>query len=538
MSEKSIADIIAQLDKTKKSRDNYLEGMRKHNEKRKLKKLVIKLTGKENYRYVNLEPDVRKRKAMILALQKDLILFVRKVVGAEPTNQQLEFLRLFQKEGAKLTIKSGHGIGKSCVLSWIILHSLLFIHDVRILCTAPSSDQMDDVLWAELRLWYRNMQNKWWQDQIRITQGRAEFVDGEGGNANRFATARTARKENPTALQGRHTHRGTMIVIVDEAAGVDNSVFEAGSGSMSGKNTKVVLVGNPTSTDPDNHFYKTHHKNKRFWTQLHFSGLDSPLVDSDWVKEVAEEYGEESAYYSVRVLGEFPEVEDDILIPLFYIDSAYGRIIRDNQGERICGVDPARFGDDAFGLIIRQGNEITYAAQWRKHDAMYSAALVADLYKEKRFDIATVDTIGLGGPIADRLRQLIGAKNVLDVNVSERPAAREKFAKLRDEVWWASREFFLSMNAVINPKTIDKSIYETLAAELSTIKYGYTTKGLLKVQSKDELRKIGRKSPNLADALNLTFVRDVCGEQPSMAAQRFDGKARKIAVTHSGAFLG
>jgi len=323
-------------------------------------------------------------------------------------------------------------------------------------------------------------------------------------------------------------------------SGVPKEVFEAGSGSLAGPRTKVVMMSNPTDVSPDNYFFRSHHKNKRFWTCLHFSGLESPLVDKQWIESVKEEYGEDSAYYSIRVLGEFPTIGDDILIPLHLVDASWGRSINSVGSEAICGVDPARFGDDATGLVIRRGGEIIRVEAWRKHDTMYSAARIADLYSEGLFEWVAIDTIGIGSGVADRLKQFIGANRVVDVNVSERAAAREKYGRLRDELWFASKRFFESLSCSFNTELVSRKMFEEIAAELSSIKYSFLSNGKLKVQSKDDLRKEGRKSPNLADALNLTFVRDVAGELGTvMSASNFSGKAKEIVPPKNrGAVLG
>jgi len=511
-------------------------------ESSKREKHKVTLTGKEDYRNIQTVRDPIIKLAMFKALKEDIVFFVRKVLGAEPTPQQCELFRAYQKDNARISVRSAHGTGKSTSLSWIILHSLLFVPNVRILCTAPSAPQMYDVLWAELKMWRSRMQVSWWKDQVRITQTRAEFVAGTktiGGertidNANRFATARTARKDNPVALQGMHSESGQMVIIGDESSGIPNEVFETASGTLTGKNTKVVLMSNPTTSDPENFFYKTQTKNRENWNCLHFSALDSPLVTKRWVQEIIDEYGEDSPIYEFRVLGNFPTISDDILIPIHLVETAWGREIDTTGSERICGVDPARFGEDRTAMVIRKGGEVIYMDQWAKYDTMYSAGKIFDAYQEGLFDIACVDVIGLGAGIADRLGELMGRDKVIDVNVAERPAAREKFSRLRDELWWKCREFFEKRTCSFSPK-VNKILYEAILAELCTIKYSYVH-AKRKIQSKDEIKKDGKKSPNLADGLCLTFIKEVSGE--GAQANQFTGKARPIVAAPSGAVVG
>jgi phage terminase large subunit len=503
------------------------------------------LTGKEDYQNIQLVRDPVIKFAMLKALERDIPFFVKKVLQATPTPHQKQLFEAFQEEDARISVRSAHGTGKSCSLAWLIIHSLLFIPNVRILCTAPSAPQMYDVLWSELKYWRSRMGSNWWKKQIRITQSRAEFVANTSNtgneriidNANRFATARTARKDNPVALQGLHAHAGQMIILVDEASGVPNEVYEVGEGALTSKNSKVVMMSNPTTSDPENYFFRSHNKHRKFWNCLHFSAIDSPLVDDNWIQEEKDKYGEESPIFQFRVLGEFPKLSDDILIPLHFVESAWGRDIKAFGAERICGVDPARFGEDQTGVVIRQGSEIIHIEKWAKFDTMYTAARVADLYKDGRFDICAVDTIGLGAGVADRLKQLIGTDKVLEVNVAERPAAREQFNRLRDELWWCVREFFEKRSAAFNTDTIEKKMFDEILGELCSIKYAYQGNGKRKVQSKDELKKDGRRSPNLADALCLTFINEVSGETP--VTQQFPGVAHKVvSAPHNGAIVG
>jgi hypothetical protein len=492
-------------------------------------KKVFKISRDSNFSYLNLESNPVLRLAMLKALKKDIALFVEKILGATPSDQQKKILDEFNKPGSKISVRSGHGVGKSAMLSWMILHTLYFYSHVRILCTAPSSQQMFDVLWAELKMWRSNIENPWWREQVRVTRGRAEFVlkrngDGSIDDDNRFATARTARKEEPVALQGIHGQN--VVILVDEASGVAKEVFEVGEGAMTTAGSRVVLTGNPTDISPDNYFFKTQTKEKKNWKCFKLSSLDSPFVDKKWIEDVKIRYGEDSNFYRVRVLGEFPEIGEDLLIPIHWVQNSWGREVKTPGADRIGGVDPARYGDDTTAFVVREGGRIVHIEQWAKQDTMYSAARVADKFREMKLDYVAVDVIGLGSGVADRLKQLVGRDKVIEVNVAERPAARERYNRFRDELWFSVREFFQNESAAFDTENISSAMFERLQAELTCVHYKYQGNGKLKVDSKDDMRSANKASPDLADALCLTFVKEVAGEAPKQF--QYSGRARPV----------
>lgn len=191
----------------------------------------------------------------------------------------------------------------------------------------------------------------YWQSQIIIKSDRVERKDN---GKNNFAVARTARRENPDAMQGFHADN--LLFIIDEASGVDEKVFEVARGALSTPNARVVMTANPTQTT--GYFYQSHHKNRDNWTRLTFSCLDSPLVDESYARDIASEYGEDSDMYRVRVLGEFPSSSIMQLIPVEVVQTAMGRHYPENiyaHAPVILGVDVSYFGDDRCSIFKRQG---------------------------------------------------------------------------------------------------------------------------------------------------------------------------------------
>jgi len=435
--------------------------------------------------------DQEEFKKLLQSYKDDPVKFVNEVIGVRPTLQQEEMLRAVAPRGSKVSIKSGHGCGKTSGLSWIILWFLCTHNNCRIPCTAPSSHQLNDLLWPEVIRW-KDQMHPFFRDQIENSSDKIWVKEVK---ETQYAVARTARPEKPEALQGFHAPN--LLFVIDEASGVAESIFEVAEGALSTEGARVIMTSNPTRTD--GYFYRSQTKERKYWTCLHFSCLDSHLVSDEYPISMADRYGKESSVYHVRVLGEFPDSSNDTVIPLHLIESAVGRDVDYSMSAKIAGLDVARKGDDATAITVTQGNSIEFIDRWYNKDLMSTVGRVKALYDQRVFHKVQVDAIGMGAGVADRLNEL-GVPTVL-VNVAESTAYKEKYNRLRDELWWAGREFFEDLTSSINP---DIEYLDDLIGELSSVKYDFSSNGKLKVEGKAEMKKRGEDSPNLADSFLLT----------------------------------
>jgi hypothetical protein len=208
---------------------------------------------------------------------------------------------------------------------------------------------------------------------------------------------------------------------------------------------------------------------------------------------------------------------DDILIPLQVIEPAVGRNISYRDMPSVAGLDVGMsLGGDPSALVVRQGTTVTFAEEWRMDDTVRIAAHVKDRWNEGKFGIVAVDAIGWGAGVAHLLREW-GVPTVA-VNVAESAASSERFARLRDELWWRCREWFDKKECAIK-KDIENA--NKLVVELSTPTYTTNLSGKIKIESKDDMKKRGVKSPNLADAFVLSFH---ASAQGPINRQRFKRK--------------
>ena len=438
------------------------------------------------------QPRSEKIKKRIVNWAVDPVLFVQEVLGAEPEPWQAEAMRALVTE-PRIAVRSGHGVGKTTALAWTILWWLCTRRPCKVAVTANTAHQLSDVLWSEIGRWHKAM--KVLQNEIEIKSDKVLLK----GAPDSFAVARTSRREQPEALQGFHSEN--MLFVVEEASGVPDIVFEVAKGAMSTPGAKTIMAGNPTRAQGE--FFDSFHKNAARWYCMTVSCADSSRVSPDFIKDMAQQYGDQSNIYRVRVAGLHPEGDDDTVINRKMAEAAITRDVQPTEtGAMVWGLDVARQGNDQTALCKRRGNAVFEVLGWRGLDLMETAGRVKAEYDaakwDQRPDEICVDSIGIGAGVADRLSEL--GLPVRSVNVAESSAMGDRFVRLRDELWWSAREWIEQRDCLLPDN-------DALIEELCLPRYSYTSAGKIKIESKDESKKrFGGKSPDLADSLILTFA--------------------------------
>jgi phage terminase large subunit len=419
----------------------------------------------------------------------DPVGFVKNVLGAQPQPWQEEFLKKIARGERRISVRAGHGVGKSTACSWALIWHMSCRYPQKSIVTAPTASQLFDALFAELKSWLNKLPPVL-KESFEVFSDKITF---KAAPESSFISARTSSSERPEALAGVHSEH--VLLVVDEASAVPESVFEAAAGSMSGHSATTILISNPTRNS--GLFYKTHHDLAADWNRMHVSCVDNPLVAEDFVRQIEATYGRDSNAFRIRVLGEFALGDDDTLIPADLVDSAMNRDITVPANEpMIYGVDVARYGTDRTALCKRRGNVVIEIKSWGGLDLMQTVGVIVNEAKMDSPEEICVDTIGLGGGVADRLREM--GFNVRDVNVSESTAMNPNAHRLRDELWMAVKEW-LTTRAVKLPKD------DELRHELVAPRYTFQSNGKLLVESKDSMRKRKMRSPDKADSVCLTF---------------------------------
>ena len=464
---------------------------------------------------------------LLLEYQTNPVAFVREVLSIEPDEWQAAVLMDLAGHGM-VSVAACHGPGKDAVAAWAVLWALCCFYEVKIPSTAPTAPQLYDLLWAEVAKWRAQML-PWFRDQLDMKKDRIERQDAP---EQAFASARTARKENPEALQGFHSE--VILVVVDEASGVPDIIFEVLQGALTGAKAMCLLIGNPTQLT--GFFWRTHNdptemgawKRYRVFADCAHDGSPLPVgvftskrVSAKYVNNMAR-YGRDSNVFLVRVLGRFPKSGADQTIPHDWVSAALMRELPAAGEHALClGVDVARFGSDDSATVVRQGQRISAGQTWHGCDVAESSGKVIAQAKALEAFLGVdgvrraapeklyifVDTTGLGAGVADNVRAYARDNNrpwiVVDVDAGGK-ALDDTCFRLRDSLWWAAREYFESHEPAIS-HSIDTDDRDKLIAELAAPKYGYTPSGEIRIETKDQLKARNVPSPNMADALIHTF---------------------------------
>jgi hypothetical protein len=423
------------------------------------------------------------------------VAFVEKVFKVTLEDWQKEILEALDSGKQRVAIRSGHGVGKTALLSWVLVHFAVTRYPQKSVCTAPTSAQLFDALAAETKRWFLALPNAF-RELFEIQSDRIIL---KSAPTDSFISFRTSRAESPESLQGVHSKH--VLLIADEASGIPEQIFESAGGSMSTKGAITLLTGNPTRIN--GYFWKCFHKTKDRWFTRKVTCFQSSQVDKEWIQEIADAYGPDSNVYRVRVLGEFPRDDDDTCIPLYLIEDAVARDIKQvDSAPVVWGLDVARFGDDRTVLVKRKGNVILdFPEKWKMLDTMQTVGRIKHAYDttsraERPVEIL-VDVIGIGAGVVDRGREL--GLPIVAVNVAESPSVMDSTAlRLRDELWLEAKKWFERRDCKI-PND------EELILELASVKMQFTSANRIKIESKDQMKKRGLRSPDVADAFILTF---------------------------------
>lgn len=440
----------------------------------------------------------------------DTPLFVQEVLGATPEPWQIKVLGDYDgprreawltgvdRYAIRISIASGHGVGKTTVLSWIAIHHALTLYPQKAAVTAPSSPQLFDALWPEIRSWINKMPPLM-RDLLDVKSERIEHKEDPSGS---FITAKTSRADQPEALQG--VHQEHVLLMADEASGIPDAVIEAAGGSMSGRRVVMILAGNPLRGQ--GFFYDTHHKLKGTWKTHTVSVFDSSWASPEYATEMESRYGKESNMYRTKVLGLFPLSDDDVVIPFELVIAAVGRDVTSPENcSTIWGLDVAFMGSNRTVLAKRRCNELLEPPlAWGGLDDAQVAGRVKlewDLTPaDRRPSDINIDSIGYGSAVATRLEALgLPARRI---NVSETPALKDSQCRnLRCELMFKEREWFAKRDVRLPAFDKDHRI-EDLIEEATTQTFKpQPVSGKILIAP-----KTGRTSPDLNDALMLTFA--------------------------------
>ena len=424
--------------------------------------------------------------------------FARDVLQVRLWDKQQQVLAALAAH-RRVAVKSGNGLGKGFCAAAAVLW-FIYCHDPAIvLSTAPTFRQVRHVLWRQVRRLYRPAKDMLGGSMFETRWELAE---------DRYAMGLSAGSADE--FQGFHCPH--MLIVVDEAEGVSDEIYEGIESVMTSAEPRLLLIGNPTTISGA--FRRAFHEERRLYHTITISALDSPnvrenrivvagLTTAQWVEERRDIWGEKNPIYRARVLGEFPDQEEDTLISLSALEAAAdeGRVDYEVEGASgdlaVLAVDVARYGSDRSVILRRRGNIIEDIQALRNLDTMELAGRVAAAARDFRPDYVCIDEIGIGAGVVDRLTE--EGYPVRGINVARSAREKGRFVNLRTEGYWRLRDLFAAGQIRIPPDN-------ELIGELAAIKYSFDNLGRVRLESKDAMRKRNLPSPDKADALMLAFV--------------------------------
>ena len=395
-------------------------------------------------------------------------------------------------------VASGHGVGKSTLVSWIVLWAMSTATDTRGVVTANTETQLKTKTWVELAKWYRLFIGR---PLFRLEATALFSVDPD--RAKTWRTDMVAWSErNPEAFAGLHNQGRRVFMIFDEASSIPAIIWETASGFLSDANTERLwfAFGNPTkSTGRFREIFSD-----PSWHTTQVDAREISFTNKTQIASWERAYGEDSDYFRIRVRGVFPRTGESEFISAAVVAEAQAR---DAEAQRfdplIIGVDVARYGSDESVLVVRKGRDAKsiQAQRLRGLDTMSLASRVVELAQSLRADAVFIDGGGVGGGVVDRCRQLRLA--VHDIQFGARADRNdfvtegERYANKRAEMWGALRAWLVTGSIEVDQELRDQLVGPT---------YAFNARDEIQLERKADMRARGVASPDWADALALTFA--------------------------------
>ncbi len=401
-------------------------------------------------------------------------------------------------------IASGHGVGKSALVAWVLLWGLATFRGARLSVAANTEQQLRTKTWPELARWFQLMAGR---ERFAITE--TALAARRADDARNWRIDRvTWSAYNTVAFQGLHNQGGRIVLVFDEASAIPDQVWEASEGALTDAGAEIVwlVAGNPTHNT--GRFRECFGARKARWRTRQVDSRNVPGTSARQIANWIADYGADSDFVRVRVKGEFPRAGSHQFIPSDLIEAASRREAQSHAHEAmVLGVDVARHGDDMTVIWPRRGRDArTWApVRLRIPDLMQVAGRVAEQARLLHADAVFVD-MGMGAGVVDRLVQM-GVRGVVGVEFGAAAdgtrygdlavGAFGRYANKRAQMW-ANMRAWLQHGAIPDDAAI--------RADLEGPEYAFNARDEILLERKEDMKRRGLASPDLADALALTFA--------------------------------
>ena len=420
------------------------------------------------------------------------------------THQQEEMLDCLP-HNKMITIRSGKGVGKTAFVAWIAQWFVSVFDHPKVFISAPSSGQINSALMPEIKRW---LSGSLVQPIFTSISKKIYYPHDDTGHT--FIEARTAQKDNPDAMSGMHAEN--MLIIVDEASGVDDEILTRLIDTCTQKNNIIIFISNPTKNNGI--YWETHNRDiSNQWTKLHFSAVDSPRVPDAKIQAQISNWGKNSDIVRVGVYGEFPKEDPDSFLPYSGVASMFGREINIMGNEDVeIGLDVARQGDDRTVWFWRQGNKVHEPVFKGKTDGPEvvegTLELVRKIRRETLYEGVIrikIDDVGVGGFAGDFLKRDT-EHNIEVVPCIANGKGDETYANEASMMWGQVRNLLDMISLPNEADAQNPQPLRLLREELSARRVDFRT-GKVKLESKDNFKKEFNRSPDFADAFVMMFFK-------------------------------
>ncbi len=408
----------------------------------------------------------------------------------------------------RMATSSGRGIGKSALVSWIVIWMLTTRIGSSTIVSANSESQLRSITWAEITKWLSMSINSHWFEvsatRVMPAKWITELVERDLKMGTRYwgAEGRLWSAENPDAYAGVHNFSGVLLVF-DEASGIDDSIWSVAAGFFTENTPNRFWLAFSNPRRNSGYFYETFHGKRDFWKNKIVDARTVEGTDKAVYQSIIDEYGADSSAAHVEVYGQFPNASDDQFISSLVVDEAMTREkYKDLSAPIVIGVDPARFGADSTVIAVRQGRDILEIKKHKGDDTMETVGRIIEAIEEYKPALVCIDEGGLGAGVVDRLKEQ--RYKIRGVNFSNRAANIMMYGNKRAEMWGLMRDWLKSA-AIPSDRYLKSDLISPLMKPDS--------KGAIFLESKKDMKSRGLASPDAADAIALTFAYPVAHRQ-------------------------
>lgn len=390
-------------------------------------------------------------------------------------------------------IASGHGIGKSAFVAWLILWLMSTRRYVRGVVTANTQIQLEGKTWAELAKWHNMAINKDW---FKWTATKFYCLLEPEGEKNWMFECVPWNEERTEAFAGLHNASSSAVMIFDEASAVPDKIWEVAEGAMTDGEPFWFVFGNPTRNT--GRFRECFGKYRHRWRNRHIDSRSVRITNKTQINKLIEDHGLDSDLVKVRVRGMFPSAGDKQFISCDAVEAAQSReLVPDRGAPLIMGIDFSRGGSAMNVIRFRQGRDARSIKpiRWASRDTTFTENKIAEVIDKYNPDGICGDGGGVGGPVIDRLK-LRGYK-IIEVQFGSSAEDPLRFANKRAEMWQRMKE---------DLSTVCLDDDNVLRDDLIGPEYSFTARDQLLLEGKEHMEARGLASPDDGDALALTYA--------------------------------